>query len=461
MDKWLGNKNIVRVIALLVSVMLWFVVNSENRGTPDTGGSIVRSQELSNVAVKAKYDQNLYSVSSMSPTTVKVLMRGKDSNLRKVDPAKTYVMVDLTNVGEGTHSLPLKATGFPDNLEVTIQPSQVTVVVEAMEKKELPVEIVTSGKPAGGLKPGEVIIKPNKVHVTLPASQVSEQLTVKGQLSLEGAKGPIKKQVKLHVYNSAGVEMPFEVIPSVVDVEVPITTPFKLLPLQLKVVGEPANGYAIAAVKQKVDKVSVFGEQAILDHMEFYQGPEIDVKGLMETKEFTLDIPLGDKITLVDPNKANVTVEIVPSVTKTIDDIPITIIGQSDAFTSKVVTPESGKISIVAEGAAQFIDKLKATDIQAIVNVSNLASGKHELVVAFNLPTYIKNSQPQEVKVTVEITSKQGTALENKGDKDTAPVNGQGDSTNSPNPTTSPNAIPTDPGARASSKPSPSAKITR
>lgn len=439
--------------------MLWFVVNSENRGVPNTGSSSIRSQELNNVVVKAKYDTSLYSVSLISPSTVKVVMRGKDSTLRKVDPATTYVMVDLTNVGEGTHSRPLYAVGFPDNLEVTIQPSQVSVVVEAMEKKELPVEIATTGKPAGGLKPGEVIIKPNKVHVTLPTSQVNEQLFVKGQLSLEGAKGPIKKQVKLHVYNNSGIEMPFEVIPSVVDVEVPITTPFKLLPLQIKVVGEPANGYGIATVKQKVDKVSVFGEQGVLDHMEFYEGPEININGLKESKDFAIDIPLREKITLVDPNKANVSVEIVPSITKTFDDIPITIIGQSDAFTSKVVVPDTGKISMVAEGAPQWIDKLKATDIQAIVNVSNLASGKHELVVAFNLPTYIKNNQPQEVKVTVEITSKQGTALENKGEKDSTPVNGQGDQTKSSSPV--PSSTPADPASRANTKSNPPTKITR
>ena len=53
---------------------------------------------------------------------------------------------------------------------------------------------------------------------------------------------------------------------------------------------------------------------------------------MKETKDYSLDIPLRNKITQLDPAKVTVHVEIVPSVTKAVENIPITIIGQNEGL---------------------------------------------------------------------------------------------------------------------------------
>jgi YbbR domain-containing protein len=408
MDKWLRNTNVVRVIALVIGILLWVVVHMEERTVTGTTPLNNREETINNVTITKKYDESLYYISSISPSNVQVIVRGKDSVVKKLTTSNNYtVELDLTKVGKGEHELALTPVGFPSTLEVEIVPRTVRVVIEEQQKKEVPVTINVKGTPAAGLKAGQPIVKPNKVYITAPTSRLSEIEAVRGEVSVDKADAAVTKQVKLIAYDKNGKEMTVSMNPQVVDVEVPITSPFQTIPLQLKITGEPLKGYAIASIVQSPDKVTVYGKQDVVDKMEFYQGPPLNLQNVSASNEYILDIPLlANKITQVDPAKVSVQVEIVPSVTKALENIPITIIGQNDGFNTKVITPDTGKINITVEGAPKIIDSIKASDVQAIVDVSNLPPGQHHVVVSFNLPSFVKKGALQDVLVTVEISSK-------------------------------------------------------
>jgi YbbR domain-containing protein len=281
-------------------------------------------------------------------------------------------------------------------------------VLEEKVKKEVPVTINVTGKPATGLKAGQPIIKPNRVIVTVPSSRENDVDTVKADINVDNAQSPVSKQVRLTAYDKNGRKMESASIdPPVVDVEVPITSPFTTVPLQLKLVGEPPRGFSVASLTKNIDKVTVYGPQDLIDRMEFYEGPTINLTDLKENKDFSLDIPLKNNITQVEPAKVEVKVEIVPSAFKTLDGVPFSIIGQNDGFETKVVFPETGKLSVAVEAAPAVLEKLKATDIQAILDVSNLPPGRYELPVTLNLPSFVKKGPQQDLKATVEIVADQ------------------------------------------------------
>jgi YbbR domain-containing protein len=197
-----------------------------------------------------------------------------------------------------------------------------------------------------------------------------------------------------------------DINPAVVDVEVPITSPFKTIPLQLRFQGEPAKGYSIASVTPDKDKITVYGTQEDVDKLEFYQGPDIDVTGLTESKDITAVIPLRGKVTQIDPPQVKVHIEITPTATKALENVPLTLIGQNDAYETKIVTPDNGRINLLVEGAQSLLDGLKAQDVQALVNVSNLPAGKHDVPVTLNLPAFVKKAAGPDLKATVDITAK-------------------------------------------------------
>jgi YbbR domain-containing protein len=407
MDKWLRNTNVVRVVALAIGILLWVVVRmDENSGTGTTPLSD-REETINNVTITKVYDETLYHISVMEPSNAQVILRGKDSAVKKVTSSNGYrIELDLTKVSEGDHYIALTAVGFPSTVDVEIVPRTVRVVIEELQKKEVPVTINLNGTPASGLKAGQPIIKPNRVYVTAPTSMLEDVDSVRGEVSVEQASSAITKQVKLQAFDKNGKELTVAMNPQVVDVEIPITSPFMTIPLQMKLNGQPAAGFAISKIVQMPDKVTIYGAQEVVDKIEFYEGPQLNLQDLKETKEYTLDIPLRNKVTQIDPAKVTVRVEIVPSVTKVLDNIPITIIGQNDGFNTKVILPENGRVNITLEGAKEIMDLLKIQDVQAIVDVSNLPPGQHELNVSLNLPSFVKNGTSEVMKATVEISEK-------------------------------------------------------
>jgi YbbR domain-containing protein len=292
---------------------------------------------------------------------------------------------------------------------VKVSPSSAKVILDEKSNKQMPVTINVTGIPAVGLKAGQPIAKPNKVTVTLPSGIIESVESVRADVNVEKAQAAVSNKARLVAYDKSGKVMESASInPAVVDFEVPITSPFTTVPLQLKLLGEPPRGFSVASLVQNVDKVTVFGTQDVLNRMEFYEGPSINLNDMKEEKEYTLnlDIPLRNKATQLDPAKVEVKINIVASNSKTLDQIPLSIVGQNDGFDTKVVFPETGKISFAAEGAPAILDKVKAQDVQAILDVSNLPPGRHEIPVSWNLPTFIKKGSPQEFKASVEISAK-------------------------------------------------------
>lgn len=401
------NTNVVKVVALCIAILLWVVVRLDVRTSPEANTPALRSSTISNVMVQPIYDNTRYSIVSIDPPEVTVVLRGKESAIRRINPNNFQIKVDLSKQEPGTFYLPLKpADALPSDVTVEIIPDRVKVVMEAKEMKEVPVVINVTGTPAEGYRVGQPIVNPNRVYVTVPAGMKDNVESARAEINVDKATSSVSKQAKLVVYDKNGKPVDGAVSPPVVSVEVPITVPFKTMPLQIKWKGQPDKGFAVAAVKQTPDQVAVYGPQKELDQMEFYGGPQVDLTGLKEDKVFTLDIPVNNKEFQVDPVRAEVKVSIVPSVTKTFDYIPLTISGQNDGLDTKVVTLENGALSLTVEGAPAVIDKLRPQDVQAIVDVSNLPPGTYDINVNIGLPAFVKNVNGTN-KVTVKISPKQ------------------------------------------------------
>ncbi|MEV2834043.1 CdaR family protein [Paenibacillus larvae] len=409
MDKWLRNPNVVKVVALMLGIMLWVVVRMDgNTGNISSVG--LKEQTISNVAVVPKYDSSQYYVSSIEPSEVTIRLKGRQFDIDKVSTSNYKIELDLTKASAGEYYLAPMAVGLPSSLDWEIYPRTVKVAIEKQQKKEVPVVIDVTGTPKEGFKAGQPIVKPNRVHVTVPDSKADLVDSVHGEISVDQADSTIKQQVKLRAFDKKGKELDFEVSPAVVDVEVPVTMPFKAMPLQIKLVGDPPPGFAVASVKQSTDKVTVYSNSPNdLDKMEFYEGPEVNLADLKEMKKFTLDIPHRNNVTQTDPDKVDVTVEIVPSVTKQVENFPLNITGLAKNMNAKITTPESGQISFTMEGAQTLLNEVKLEDIQAAIDVTNLPPGDHEVTVNINLPPYIKNATG-EIKATVTITEKKKRA---------------------------------------------------
>lgn len=403
MDKWLRNSNVVKVVALAIGVLLWVVVRLDVKTTGQPTTPVLKNTTISNVMVKAAVDETRYSIVSIEPKEVTVVLKGKESAIRKITPANLQIKVDATNQGAGAFYLPVgPQEALPSGVTAEIAPEKVRVVIEEKQTKEVPVIINVVGTPAEGYRAGQPIVNPNRVYVTVPASLKDTVESARAEVNIEKANEAVSKKVKLAAYDKYGNPMDAGISPPVVEVEVPITSPIKSMPLQIKWTGKPARGFAVSAVQQNVDQLAVYGPQTVLDRMEFYEGLEVDLTGLKEDKVFTLDIPLKNKAVKVEPSKVEIKVTVVPSVTRVLDDIPIKVSGQNDGMVTRFLEPENAVVSLRLEGAPGLLDKLKVQDIQAIVNVSNIPPGRVDLSLNVSLPPFIQIVEGP-TKVSVEV----------------------------------------------------------
>jgi len=419
MDKLLQNNNVVKALAVLIAILLWLVVRLDSN-TPTTRTTTSEHREtISNVAVTPVFDQSSYAIKQISPAEVTVELRWKDTSFRKPNFSELGVEANLNNLTEGTHQVFLSATGINSNVDYSISPPTVQVTLEKIQHKQLPVSIIPTGSPYDGYMAGQPIVKPTRVSVSVPESRLNLVSEVRAEVSVEGAKENVVKQVKLTMYDKDGKVVDGEISPAVVDVEIPITSPFKQMPLQLKLKGEPAPGYAVEGITLEPETVTVYAPQDILNKMEFYDGLELDLSGLKETKTSTLTIPLQKGITKVIPEEIAATVKIVPSATKTFKGIPVAMTGQSRDY-SYTLSAGTSSISLTLEGAASVLDKLQPQDIPATIDLSSLGPGIHELPVIVNLPLYMKR-QGADPMVQVEITAKPGGSATPGGTATPAP----------------------------------------
>lgn len=414
MDKWINSHWFARIIALLLATMLWMIVNleAEPGSTVETGQPPVITEGVNLVV---EYDKDRFEVVKQQKT-VKVVIESSNPlykyNFAPADSREVYV--DVRNMGKGTHRVPVKYRGFPEDVKVGIIPAEVDVTLEEKKTVEKEVQVEMLGSVAPGYTAGEPLVKPFRVLVKVPESQVDNIAVVKATVNLESATEPIKTTKPLKVMDKAGNEIQkAEVTPLTAEVTIPVTSPFVKVPIKLNLTNELPDGYSLASVDMKTKEVTVYGPKEVIDpaKLSTYPGPEIDLSKITSDHIVQLKMPVLENVVRVDPEYLQVSLHVVPSATKRLEKIPIRVTGLSEQQQAKVLTSSGTEISTLdfdVIGAPEILQKFTPDDVQVVADVSNLPVGVHEvpLTYIYNQPDYLKTAVTATKQVTVEITNK-------------------------------------------------------
>ncbi|WP_020427139.1 CdaR family protein, partial [Paenibacillus riograndensis] len=240
MDKWMKNNNFNKILALALAIILWTIVHVDTAPTSQTTVN-KESKIIENVKIEVKgFDEDKYVITSQDAVSVRLEVLGKKSDLTYKFSDAYKVWIDLSNIQPGDTTLPLHYS-LPSGVTLQdINPNEVNVRVELRNTKSFPVSIVTKGKPAAGYQVGAPVIDPAEAQVTLASSELSKVSKVQGTIELDGESETIKdKKLKLYAVDSSGNEIKDAVIePSTVTVDLPVTMPFKSLPLDISFTGQ-------------------------------------------------------------------------------------------------------------------------------------------------------------------------------------------------------------------------------
>lgn len=224
MDKWLGNKNVLRVFSLCIGILLWYGVQYGMQNKLNTQSTSASTSEriIQNVAIRVVgLDENQYALQQMSSQLVTIKLRGTKTALNQFNVAdsNTRIVADLTNVRVGLRKVYLEARGYPDNIDVVIQPNYITVDVEKIGEKEMPVTVVEKGDVPEGYMLDSISALPDKVNISGLQSKVDQVDSVTVKVDVTGLTGTLVGEYSLVAKNSNGAILDVTLTPARVQVK--------------------------------------------------------------------------------------------------------------------------------------------------------------------------------------------------------------------------------------------------
>ncbi|MFD1775412.1 CdaR family protein [Paenibacillus rhizophilus] len=405
MDKWMNNNNFNKVLALALSIILWAMVHIDTASTPQST-SRLETKIIENVPIQVTGLDNDKYVLSRDADSVRMEVMGKSTDLTYVFSDAYKVTLDLSKAEPGTSEIALKYS-VPRGVQlISITPEKVHVRIEQRNSKSFPVTVAAKGAPAGGYQLGTPVVEPSTAKVTLAASELDKVAKVQGTIELDGEKETVtEKKMKLYAYDSNGNEIKDAVIePATVSVDLPVTLPFKSVPLSIGFTGRLPDSLVLSKVTPEVDSVIIYGQESALASVTSYDAT-IDLSSISaagtSTLKLNLDPPEG--IGDIEPKSVNVTVTASEASERTIPNVPVTLEGIGSGMTASVTSPAGSTVSLTLSGASPLLKQLDKGNIKAVADLSGLGAGNHVVPLQISLPRFIGLSGGQRPVVTVQL----------------------------------------------------------
>ncbi|WP_370638530.1 YbbR-like domain-containing protein, partial [Deinococcus sp. 23YEL01] len=132
----------LKLLALGVSVTLWFVATGDRRANVEQGFDVPVT-----VRDTTGNGQEKRATSNLNPSSVRVTLRGRPERLRELQPENIEAVVDVTGVPEGSFTQPVTVTA-PTGTEVQRQsPARVQGFVDTQVTRTLPVTLSVASPP--------------------------------------------------------------------------------------------------------------------------------------------------------------------------------------------------------------------------------------------------------------------------------------------------------------------------
>jgi YbbR domain-containing protein len=397
MNKWLENDLVLRIVSLLLAVMLWLTVTDHSFSS----FSVKESMTIRDVTVQVKYDKEQFELTG-HPPKVELQLYGDKRALENV-PGTYRLFVDANEVGEGEHRLPVQIEGLPLGVKGKVKPERVSVTLKQKVQKEMTVQADVIGNVPDGLHINKPVVTPQRVLVRGTENRLDQVKAVKAVVYLSGQTQTLKKVVRLQAYGDNGLIQQVEISPSVVTVEVPISIPNKQVPLSIDVKEPPPAGYAVESIRASQDQVTVYGFNEYLENLQYYIGPELDLRNARKDFKRTVPIPIREGAIKVEPKEIEIYVKMVSAKEKTLEDVPLTVTGQEEKQKIDILSPSGGNMNITLSGAPKNLTGLNQSDIKAVIDVSGLSEGIHEVPIRFILPDFIQVAEQNNLKAKIRI----------------------------------------------------------
>ena len=369
----------VKVISFLFAILFWLFVM--NQGTPST---LIPEQTLTIPLVASGLPQNMVVMTQLPVVRVRLQGINPSANIKDM-----YAQVDLSGGTAGERSYNIKFNPPVGTNVVDFQPASIKLQLDNVQEKTVPVEAIVSGVPADGYQLGTIFIKPSAVNVRGPSSILSTLTKVTVEISATGANETIQitrpvsfrdKEGKPIFGPNPSVDI-LNAFPGTVDVIAPVVAKglsSKMIPIKVTSSGTPAPGKILRFLVPSPSSVQVLGTPQALKGFDSLNLGPVDITNLTEDKSFQIPI---EKVTL--PQGVSFIVGTTLSVVAQIGPgiIQKTISGVAvpirNLGAGLEMDPPVILVDIVVEGLPNILKDVTPTQIQLWVDAKDQVAGPY------------------------------------------------------------------------------------
>jgi YbbR domain-containing protein len=265
---------------------------------------------------------------------------------------------------------------------VSANPSTVSVTMEQLVTRTLPVESTVSGQPAIGYQPGELNVDPKQVLLAGPQSIVARVARMRVSINVAGIREGFDQSVPIEALDKNNATVPnLTIQPDKAHVTLPVTRQGGFRDLAVKVIvrGQVASGYRLDSISVSPPVVTVYSSNPDLVNA---------LPGVVETQPLELQAA-KDNVTLRVPLNLPGGVSAVGEQTVVIQagispiQSSLTLSGQRVEITGlpadldAQVSPAT--MDVILAGPLPILNTLSRQDVHVMVNVTGLAIGSYQL----------------------------------------------------------------------------------
>ncbi|MBO0589568.1 CdaR family protein [Sporosarcina sp. E16_8] len=387
MDKFMDNPWFLRFTALFLAIILFFSVQAEEKkGSKAVGDAM---DIIRDFPVQVYYDNENLVVTGV-PETVNMTIEGPANLVQTTKLLKDFTLrVDLSSLPMGKHTVKIQHENISEKLKVRFEPATIEVVIEEKITQTFRVDPELNERLlAEDYTVDKIDVLPSTIEVTGAKSVIESISFVKA--SITGDKEinkSFEQQARVRVLDKDLTKLNVTIVPEQVAVKVDISEYSKEVPIVLKSRGVPVEGVTVDTISTVDKTIRLSGSRKVLDNIkEFSVDVDVsEVKG-QGTTMIDLKKPKGvskmsfDKIkveidaTVTDSDLEVINpeppVEDVKVVTKEFKDMPVTVKGLDENFTSSFLKPVAGLVVLTVTAEQGVIDTLEKSDFTVYIDAS-------------------------------------------------------------------------------------------
>ena len=291
-----------KCLALVVAIGCWiFVMNDQNPQIENTY----------TVPISITNAPEGYQISK-DVENVKMRVRAPRSLFSNIDETNFKAYVDLHGVDSGMQELQIQ-TVLPSGFElVSLGPTKITLNVDKIEQKQVPVRLNLSGIPGDGKVVASVDQSLQDITVEGPVSILNQVTAAVGYIGVNGNTENFSVTVPLIAVNDKDKEIEgIHLLPKTVDVSIILARGLntKVIDIKPTLMSDLPNDYILKSVRVEPEKIEVSGNIDIIGNMTYLSTENISLAEMSAPTKKTVKLVIPDGVT-ASVQEAVVTVEI-------------------------------------------------------------------------------------------------------------------------------------------------------